>query len=82
MDVMDTFIGKSLSCIFTQQISSKHILSSSGYKKAVGWSLSQDRRMGLDASYDILSGKAFELLNKMYFVGHSTLAIVHWKYHA
>ena len=55
MDAMDTFVGKSLSRVYTRQISSEQILASSEYNQRGSRSVSQDRRMGLHASNEVLS---------------------------
>merc|ERR1711892_46184 len=55
MDAMDTFVGKSLTRVYTRQISSEQILANSGHRERDYRSMSQDRRMGLHASNEILS---------------------------
>ena len=53
---METFVGKSLSCVYMRQISSEQIISSSGYKERVvrqcpkidGWGCIQAMRLSLE----------------------------------
>ena len=61
MDAMDTFVGKSLSGVYTRQISSEQILT---HRDRNSRSVSQDRRRGLNTSNEILSsGKNSSFVN-------------------